>query len=162
VYIAGGIHTTNKSNDNIIYEEKLRNKIAKINNVKVIGYVSHDELKSMLNKIDILLFPSLWDEPFGLVPAEATMASTPTIAFSVGALPEVVIHNETGVLIKKSRYDLINARRLSSEIYKCLDNPMVIRKLGINARTKCVNEFNWHVYMQKLLKIYKKITDNNE
>ena len=65
-------------------------------------------------------------------------------------------------LIKKSRYDLINARRLSSEIYKCLDNPMVIRKLGINARTKCVNEFNRHVYMQKLLKIYKKITDNNE
>ena len=66
--------------------------------MKVIGYVSHDELKSMLNKIDILLFPSLWDEPFGLVPAEAAMASTPTIAFSVGALPEVVIHNETGVL----------------------------------------------------------------
>ena len=162
VYIAGGTHSTSKSNDNALYEEKIRNKIDKIRNVKVIGYVPHDELKSMLNKIDILLFPSLWDEPFGLVPAEAAMASTPTIAFSVGALPEVVIHNETGVLIKKSKYDFINARRLSNEIYKCLDNPMAIRKLGSNARTRCENRFNWDVYMQKLLNIYKKIAGNNE
>lgn len=162
VYIAGGIHSINKSNDNVLYEEKIRNKIDKIKNVKVIGYVPHDELKELFNKIDILLFPSLWDEPFGLVPAEAAIASSPTIAFSVGALPEVVVHNETGVLIKKSKYDFFNARRLSNEIYKCLDNPVFVRKLGNNARVRCENKFNWHIYMQKLLGIYKKITDNNE
>ena len=162
VFIAGGIHSTSRSNDNVLLEEKIRNKIDKIKNVKVIGYVPHNELKELFNKTDILLFPSLWDEPFGLVPAEAAMACTPTIAFSVGALPEVVIHNETGVLIKKSKYDFINARRLSNEIYNCLDNPVFVRKLGNNARTRCVNEFNWHIYMQKLLGIYKKITDNNE
>ena len=78
------------------------------------------------------------------------------------ALPEVVVHNEAGVLIKKSKYDFINARRLSNEIYNCLDNPMFIRKLGNNARMRCESHFNWDIYMQKLLGIYRNITDNNE
>lgn len=162
VYIAGGIHSTSKSNDNVLYEERIRNKLIKIPNVKVIGYVPYYELKELFRKIDILLFPSLWGEPFGLVPAEAAMASIPTIAFRVGALSEVVIHNKTGVLIKKSKYDFMNSRRLSNEIYKCLDNPMLIRELGNNARIRCENNFNWRIYMQNLLNIYKRLKDNSE
>ena len=162
VTVAGGIHRTKNDSADNAAEKKIKEKLKLLKNVNIVGYVPHSKLMTLLLETDILLFPSLWDEPFGLLPAEAAMASTPTIAFSVGALPEVVIHNETGVLIKKSKYDFINARRLSNEIYKCLDNPMFIRELGNNARTRCVNEFNWHIYMQTLLKIYKNITDNNE
>ena len=161
VTIAGGVHKTKNSNEDCTLERKISKELRTIKNVNVVGYLPHDELMSLMVETDILLFPSLWDEPFGLLPAEAAMASTPTIAFSVGALPEVVVHNETGVLIKKSKYDFINARRLSNEIYKCLDNPVFVRKLGNNARVRCENKFNWHIYMQKLLNIYKKITGNN-
>jgi glycosyltransferase involved in cell wall biosynthesis len=46
-----------------------------------------------------VLMPILWDEPFGLVLAEAAACGTPVIAFNRGAAPEIVEHGETGFLV---------------------------------------------------------------
>jgi glycosyltransferase involved in cell wall biosynthesis len=47
-----------------------------------------------------VLCPSDWDEPFGLVAAEAQAAGTPVIAFARGGLMEVVDHAVTGFLVE--------------------------------------------------------------
>jgi UDP-glucose:tetrahydrobiopterin glucosyltransferase len=47
----------------------------------------------------VVLCPVQWDEPFGLVAAEAQAAGTPVIAFRRGALPEVVVDGETGYVV---------------------------------------------------------------
>lgn len=46
------------------------------------------------------LVPLLWEEPFGLVMAEAMACGTPVIAFNRGAAPELVLDGETGYLVK--------------------------------------------------------------
>lgn len=45
-----------------------------------------------------VLMPLMWEEPFGLVMAEAAACGTPVIAMARGAAPEIIVHGETGFL----------------------------------------------------------------
>lgn len=47
-----------------------------------------------------LLHPISFDEPFGLSVAEAMMCGTPVVAFNRGSMPELIVHEKTGFLVK--------------------------------------------------------------
>jgi glycosyltransferase involved in cell wall biosynthesis len=47
----------------------------------------------------VVLCPASWDEPFGMVAAEAQACGTPVVAFQRGALAEVLVDRVTGFLI---------------------------------------------------------------
>lgn len=51
-----------------------------------LGHVSPDEL---FRRVGVVVFPSVWAEPFGLVVAEAMAAGVPFVISDAGALPEV-------------------------------------------------------------------------
>ncbi|MCA9910174.1 MAG: glycosyltransferase family 4 protein, partial [Anaerolineae bacterium] len=48
--------------------------------------------------LDIFLMPSLW-EGFGLTLLEAMSVAVPVVATNVSAIPEIVAHQETGLLV---------------------------------------------------------------
>ena len=47
----------------------------------------------------VVLCPAMWDEPFGMLAAEAQACGTPVVAFKRGALGEVVVDGSTGFLV---------------------------------------------------------------
>jgi glycosyltransferase involved in cell wall biosynthesis len=47
----------------------------------------------------VVLCPAKWDEPFGMVAAEAQACGTPVVAFRRGALDEVIVEGVTGFLV---------------------------------------------------------------
>jgi glycosyltransferase involved in cell wall biosynthesis len=47
----------------------------------------------------VVLCPARWDEPFGMVAAEAQACGTPVVAFDRGALGEVIADEQTGFLV---------------------------------------------------------------
>lgn len=63
------------------------------------GLLSRAALWEALAATDLLLVPSLWDETAGLVVQEALAARVPVLASRVGALPEAIRHEETGLLL---------------------------------------------------------------
>jgi glycosyltransferase involved in cell wall biosynthesis len=58
------------------------------------------ELLGLMARARALLFPLQWDEPFGMVVIEAMAAGAPVLAYSRGAIPELVRHGETGYLAR--------------------------------------------------------------
>ena len=59
-------------------------------NIKFIGEVDDKEKAELLAGARALIFPTNWEEPFGLVTIEALASGTPVITTNKGAMPEVV------------------------------------------------------------------------
>jgi glycosyltransferase involved in cell wall biosynthesis len=63
-----------------------------------IGPVDDQEKFKLLSNASAMLFPIRWDEPFGIVMAEALACGTPVIATNRGSTPDVIHHGENGFL----------------------------------------------------------------
>jgi glycosyltransferase involved in cell wall biosynthesis len=75
------------------YEGTLRDQAPK--NVRFLGFVDPDEV---YRNIDLLVVPSLWEEPLGMTVLEAYMHGVPVIVSRRGGLPEVVEDGRTGLV----------------------------------------------------------------
>jgi glycosyltransferase involved in cell wall biosynthesis len=64
--------------------------------IQYIGPVDDSQKDALLGSAAALLMPILWDEPFGIVMAEALACGTPVIGLHRGSVPEVVQDGTTG------------------------------------------------------------------
>jgi glycosyltransferase involved in cell wall biosynthesis len=64
--------------------------------VSYIGPVDDAAKNALLGNARALLMPILWEEPFGIVMAEAMACGTPVLGLARGSVPEVVEHGVTG------------------------------------------------------------------
>jgi glycosyltransferase involved in cell wall biosynthesis len=78
------------------WDEKVKPLLT--DDVEVLGEITVDEKADWMSRARAVLFPIQWEEPFGLVMAEANACGTPVLAFPRGAAPEVVADGETGFL----------------------------------------------------------------
>lgn len=65
-----------------------------------LGAVARTRLASLMGRAAVLVMPVAWEEPFGLVAAEAQMAGCPVVAYRRGALEEVVEDGVSGILVE--------------------------------------------------------------
>lgn len=67
--------------------------------IRFLSRVGREELWPMLADADAVVVPSLWHETFSMLAHEAFVVGTPVIASALGALPEIVWHEENGLLL---------------------------------------------------------------
>ncbi|MBU1027274.1 MAG: glycosyltransferase family 4 protein [Candidatus Margulisbacteria bacterium] len=73
-------------------------------NIIYMGEVAADKKAKLFEDAACLLFPIRWEEPFGMVMAEAMASGTPVVAYGRGAVPEVIKDQETGYVVKAGDY----------------------------------------------------------
>ncbi len=71
-------------------------------NIKYVGEVFGKNQIDLFRNAKALLFPIKWEEPFGLVMIEAMACGTPVIAYSSGAVKEVIKDKKTGFIVKNA------------------------------------------------------------
>jgi glycosyltransferase involved in cell wall biosynthesis len=84
--------------DRDYYEKEIKSHI----DGKLIHYLGEADFPgkvAYLKKARCLLFPILWEEPFGLVMIEALACGTPVIAFRRGSVPEIIQDGVNGFIV---------------------------------------------------------------
>jgi glycosyltransferase involved in cell wall biosynthesis len=76
--------------------------------IEYLGEVTHDEKVALLPNARATLFPIDWEEPFGQVMIESMACGTPVIATRFGAVPEVIEHGVSGLIVDDYR-DMVAA-----------------------------------------------------
>ena len=79
------------------------------------GFLTNKDVQRQMQISSIIVIPSLWEEPFGLVAAEAMSNGMAIIASKVGGIPEIIGKN--GILIEK-----INELKLEEELKRLMLN----------------------------------------
>lgn len=105
-----------------------------MNGADVMGALTREELRRVMAGSAVTVCAVRWDEPFGLVAAEAQMAGCPVAAYRRGALPEVVEEGVGGVLAVPDDIDaLAGAIRECLTLDRQLVRSSARRRLGLEA-----------------------------
>lgn len=103
--LAGRIDPTQKEYFENTIKPHLNDKI------KYVGELTENELSDFYGNAKALLYPIEWEEPFGLVVAEAMACGTPVIAYRRGSMPELIEHGVTGFVIDSDINKLVDAMK---------------------------------------------------
>ena len=66
--------------------------------IKYVGVVNDEQKKALFQKAKAFIFPIKWQEPFGIVMAEALSCGVPVLGFNIGSVPEVITQGENGFI----------------------------------------------------------------
>ena len=88
-------------------KEQLLQEIDGNPNIAYVGF--REDIPNIYASSDIIVVPSRWEEPFGLILLEAGAVSKPVVAAKVGGIPEVVVHGETGYLFPKEDLEMMTS-----------------------------------------------------
>lgn len=118
-------------------------------NLAYMGRLAGRALDELFRGARMVLVPSVCQEAFGLAAAEAMAYGLPTVASSVGGLPEVVDDEATGLLVRPG-----DAQDLARAIQELWSAPKRCARMGTNGRIKARQEYSEEVYYNRLMVLY--------
>ena len=127
------------------FEEKIKPFLS--DRIQYVGPVNDVQKNELLGKSLALLMPILWNEPFGIVMAEAMACGTPVLGFNRGSVPEVVEIGRNG-FISSNLDEMIKQVALCTEL-----NRGTIRKIAENRFSDdIISNAYLSLYCQMILK----------
>lgn len=134
-----------------LYARKLKIE----NSVRFLGNVTTRTLYDLYSKAMVYVQPSLY-EPFSIATLEAMSMGKPVVAARVGGTPEVVIDEETGLLVEPR-----NSHQLADAVDRIFSDDSLRKKLSRKAIKKVQNKFSWKKVAEKTFELYKDVLKNS-
>jgi starch synthase len=116
----------------------------------------HDKLTAALTQADLFLCPSIY-EPLGIVNLEAMGCETAVLASRVGGIPEVVSHQETGILVDYTPDHSRFETELSAAISELMADPVRLEKYGKAGRVRAETHFGWDAVAEQTISLYRSV-----
>lgn len=127
--------------------------------------VDRDTLIQLYSHATVFCCPSIY-EPFGIINLEAMACEVPVVASRVGGIPEVVVHEQTGLLVdleqmQESPFEAIfpekYAKDLADAINYIASNKELAIKMGKAGRKRVEEKFSWKSIANQTYEYYKEI-----
>jgi alpha-maltose-1-phosphate synthase len=124
-----------------------------------------DRVIALYTHAAIFVCPSVY-EPFGIINLEAMACETPVVASSVGGIPEVVEHGETGLLVAPEAISATEveprnpeqfSRDLAAAVNVLLDDPALRQSMAEKARVRVERQFSWTSIARQTLGFYEEL-----
>jgi spore coat protein SA len=109
------------------------------------GYLPHEKLKFLYSAVDIIVLPSVWQDPCPLVVLEAMSSGTCLVSSAVGGIPEILENGNNGVLVEPG-----NVKTLACTTVDILNMPEIMCQIGIAARRKIIAGYTWSRLVDEL------------
>jgi starch synthase len=144
------VHEVQKTRNNVIWIDKM---------------VTKKEIIELYSHAAVFCCPSIY-EPFGIINIEAMACDTAVIASAVGGIKEVVVHNETGILVpvkqqKEAPFEPIDpdkfARDLANGINKVIADPVLRKSMAKKGRKRVEEHFDWIAIAKQVEELYKSL-----
>jgi glycosyltransferase involved in cell wall biosynthesis len=126
--------------------------------IEFVGWVDRPGIDSLLDDCDLMVLPSLWPEPFGLVGPEAGLKGVPVAAFAVGGISDWLEDGTNGYLAPG---DPPTADGLAEAILRCLHNPLTHARLRQGAR-RMAKRFSIKYHLSALLEVFESVAGGKE
>ena len=121
----------------IVGDGPLRSKFEKHSNPQIILTGWRNDVANLLNASDIFILPSL-SEGLPISILEAYALGKPVIATNVGAVPDLVVNEKTGLLVASR-----NPMEIENAIRYLLENPEIAHAMGVNGKEFVKKHHNW-------------------
>ena len=89
---------------------------------KVTGFINSKKLNKIMSDTSVIVIPSVWNEPFGLVAAEAMSNGIAVISSNSGGLPEIICNN--GILIND-----ISSKKIAIQLKRVMSDTFLLEEL---------------------------------
>ncbi|MCR4312319.1 MAG: glycosyltransferase, partial [Candidatus Uhrbacteria bacterium] len=106
----------------------------------------------LMRRAAVVVVPSMWYEPFGLVAVEAMAQSTPVIVSDRGGLPEIVQDGVSGLVFKAG-----DAKDLQKKLGSLLGDAPRRQTMGKAARERAWKVSNPQDHLANILDLYIKV-----
>ena len=144
LWLAGGVYDENRA----WFDSSLRNSPHQ-DRIHCLGY--YDGVHELLKSAYVLAIPtrpSCFQESFGRVAAEAMAVGVPSVCFKSGALEEIVVHRETGLIC-----DAESAACLAANIDEFIRQPAFRDLCGRNARQRYEQHYSENIVRRDWLNL---------
>ena len=133
------------------YLSHLKKKVSRnlVNRVTFYKHIPYSDLINFYHNADVFVFPSVWDEPFGMPIIEAMACGLPVIATRGGGIPEIVEDAKTGILVQRG-----DAGSLAKALVLLIRNPSLRASIGSAGRQRVFERFTWDRISEDLVSIY--------
>ena len=122
-----------------------------IDSVVALGPLYSENKKEAFENSDIFVFPT-YDDAFPLVTLEAMQHHKPIISTFEGAIPEIVVNNETGYLV--DRKDPV---MLADKIELLLNNEKKRKDMGENGYKRYFNNYTLQIFETNMLNTFREV-----
>ncbi|MFC4225258.1 glycogen synthase [Lysinibacter cavernae] len=128
-------------------------------------HLPKDDLRALLTSATTFVCPSIY-EPLGIVNLEAMACGAPVVGSDTGGIPEVVVHDETGLIVPLPQSDDGSGtpthpdeyvRDLAAALTRLIEQPELARRLGEQGRRRAVEQFSWTAIATQTRELYSSL-----
>lgn len=122
--------------------------------------VPRADLLQLLTAATVFTCPSIY-EPQGIVNLEAMACETAVVASNVGGIPEVVVDQDTGLLVP---YDPVEPRAFerafADSVNRIVADPALAKAMGARGRARAVTDFGWDAIAEQTISLYRSTVND--